>query len=63
MQFKVGDQVEYRSVKDGPGVLRKIRSVVPNGIPSCNRPMVMLEGVAGVVLESHCFTVPKRKAA
>lgn len=60
MEFKEGDLVGYKSVLEDSEFqhVGKVRSVHPNGIPSCREPMVMLEGKAGVVLASHCTRIP-----
>lgn len=36
---------------------RVVREVLPEGIPSCREPMLMLEGKPGVVLAAHCKVV------
>ena len=56
MKLKEGDLVGYRSVSGDKDFqhIGHVRSVHPDGIPSCHKPMVVLEGKAGVVLESHC---------
>lgn len=55
MSFKVKDFVKYYPIKDGEAFeIRQVRSVHPDGIPSYQYPMLMLEGRAGVVVESHC---------
>ena len=54
--FKVGDTVRYYPVIGGKeSTVRVVTDVYPNGIPSCREPMVNLEGMAGVLLASHCF--------
>jgi hypothetical protein len=61
--FKVGDRVGYLSVLGDSKFqhVGKVRSVHPDGIPSCPKPMVMIEGKAGVVLASHCVALPEEK--
>lgn len=54
--LKIGDFVGYRSSMQDKDFQHKgeVRSVHPDGIPSCKRPLVMLKGKAGVVLADHC---------
>lgn len=61
MRLKEGDEVGYRSsLKDTEySHTGKVHTVLPDGIPSCRRPLVMIEGKAGVVLESHCQKIGK----
>ncbi len=62
---KVGDWVAYRSVLDDkkPHFIGKVRDLVPDGIPSCREPMLMLEGKSGVVLATHCLPMSPVEAA
>lgn len=57
--FRVGDRVAYYSVigDKEPMHVGVVHTVLPDGIPSCEKPMVMIEGKAGVVLASHCRLV------
>lgn len=61
MKFKVGDRVYYYPTK---GAIERretvVRSIHPNGIPSFPKPMVMIEGQAGVVDAAQCELVPPR---
>lgn len=61
MALKVGDKVRFYPVA-GRRIheIRTVREVIPNGIPSCREPMVMLDGKTGVVLEAHCRLVAER---
>lgn len=53
--MKVNDYVKYFSIRGQKGFeIFKITSVHPNGIPSYRYPMVMLNGNAGAVAQSHC---------
>ena len=55
--MKIGQNVGYLSVH-GDNEFQHVGRVVevhPDGIPSCQEPMVKLEGKAGVVLWSHCI--------
>lgn len=54
--FVVGDKVGYKSVIADEEFqhVGKVRSVHQDGIPSCNEPMLMIDGKGGVVLASHC---------
>lgn len=56
MNIQVDDKVGYRStLKDQDfSHIGRVRSVHPDGIPSCREPMIMIEGKAGVVLATHC---------
>lgn len=56
--IKVGDLVRFYNVKTLPEFIEVIVSGrYENGIPSCRKPMLTLDGYDGVVLESHCKTV------
>ncbi len=59
MRIRKGDRVGYRTILDEPAfdLVGKVIAVYPDGIPSCRRPMVKIEGKSGVVLESHCTEV------
>lgn len=59
--FQINDEVGYKSsLKDTEFQhVGKIRSVHPEGIPSSNEPMVMIEGKSGVVLASHCTLIKR----
>ena len=54
--MKVGDFVEYRSVKTDrtSQCTGRIADLQPEGIPSCREPMLKIEGKPGYVLVSHC---------
>lgn len=51
-----GDIVEYFSLKGDakPRHVGKVLHILSGGIPSCNRPMIKIEGFSGYVLKSHC---------
>ena len=59
MGLQIGDRVGYKSVLGDREFqhVGLVREVIPGGIPSCPKPMVMLEGKAGVVLVSHCTII------
>lgn len=61
--FKVDDLVGYKSSlgQEGFTYTGRVSSVHPDGIPSCKRPLVMLKGLAGVVLASHCIPIENPK--
>lgn len=64
MILHVGEKVGYVS-RLGDNEFQhvgRIHTVLPDGIPSCKEPMVMIEGKAGVVLASHCIYIPKEAA-
>lgn len=59
--FMINDEVGYKSsLKDTEFQhVGKVRSVHPEGIPSSNEPMLMIEGKSGVVLASHCTLIKR----
>lgn len=59
--LEVGDVVAYYAVLGAPAPAwtGRVREVWPNGTPSCRKRMVLLDGKAGCVLESHCRPVAK----
>ena len=65
MRLKIGDLVGYKSLlgdKDFQHVGR-VHTILPDGIPSCREPLVMLDGKSGVVLASHCTIITDKEAA
>ena len=54
MKLEVGDTVRYYPSKGSRDyTMHVVRSLHPQGIPSCPRPLVMLGGKAGVILATH----------
>jgi len=53
---KVGQLVGYKSVLTDQEFshVAKVDGAYPHGISSCRKPLVTLEGKAGVVLWAHC---------
>ena len=62
MTIKVGDVVDYYSVVGDtePYLRAKVWQVLPEGIPSCRKPILWLEGKGGCFLASHCRVVSRR---
>lgn len=61
MNFAIGDKVGYVS-RLGDSEFQhvgKVRDVIPDGIPSCKKPLLMLDGKSGVVLATHCVKIPE----
>ncbi|MCX5794929.1 MAG: hypothetical protein NTY77_05505 [Elusimicrobia bacterium] len=58
--IRVGDRVGYKSTLADSEFqhVAKVRDIWPNGIPSCQRPMLLLEGKSGCVLANHCTKIP-----
>jgi len=56
VSFNIGDTVGYKSYLDAPEftAVGKVREIWPDGIPSCREPMLLIDGKAGCVLQSHC---------
>ncbi len=59
--FKMGDLVGYKSLLTDAEflVVGKVREVLPDGIPSHPKPLIMIEGKAGVIDPRHCTLIPK----
>lgn len=61
MTIKEGDYVGYLSVLTDTEFqhVGKVLDTLPEGIPSCAKPMVKIQGKAGYVLETHCKKLPE----
>lgn len=61
--FKVGDVVGYKSLLEDAEFANvgRVYDVWLDGIPSCPRPMIKIEGKAGVVDPRHCTKIPLRR--
>ena len=58
--FKEGDLVGYKSCLEDPEFshVGRVREVYLDGIPSHRRPMIKIEGKAGVLDTDHCTKIP-----
>lgn len=61
--FKVGDLVGYKVQLGDPdfSVVGHVYEVWDQGIPSNPRPLIKIEGKAGVIDPGHCTRLPKLK--
>jgi hypothetical protein len=60
--FKVGDVVGYKSCLEDPEFTHvgRVYDVWIDGIPSDRRPLIKIEGKAGVIDPDHCTKIPRR---